>query len=133
MAYKVQSVLLIGYFLQRICFSWIALVQKSCFSFRARKRISAQVELLIAATALSVSGQKLRCERPFPGLQPVLADPGGQRQKSLPPTNVLKLDTERRKFTESCRCQTCEVKAVRVCTSTPKKNRCVVWMILLML
>ena len=46
MAYKVQSVLLIGYFLQRICFSWIALVQKSCFSFRARKRISAQVELL---------------------------------------------------------------------------------------
>ena len=61
----------------------------------------------------------------------LMADPGGQRQKSFPPTNVLKLDTERRKFTESCRCQTCEVKAV--CTSTPKKNRRVVWMILLML
>lgn len=37
------------------------------------------------------------------------------------------------KITESCRCQTCEVKAVRVCTSTPKKNRSIVWMILLVL
>ena len=58
--------------------------------------------------------------------------PGGLRQKPLPPASWSWTHTAM-KITESCRCQTCEVKAVRVCTSTPKKNRSIVWMILLVL